>query len=134
MKFRQLFNGIWNAYATAAKIAAQQTELYRFIPGTFQRDPKDSGTLVAERIIIQPLSTVANLYRVQKVICYYTSSEEKRIYEAGAEQWTGAYDLASRQLVEVGGKRSFAFLPEESLLLFNQVRYFKVASTPYTHF
>lgn len=134
MKFRQFINGLWDAYSTAAKLAAQQTDLYRFISGTFERDQKDTGHLVTERIVIQPLSAVTNLYRVQKVVCYYTSHEEKRVYEPRNDQWTGSYDLASRQLVEIGGKRSCAFLPEESLVLMDNVRYSKIAPVKYTRF
>jgi len=134
MQWRQWIDNWRNVYSVLTEAALQQKSLAQFIPGTYRRDPEESGPLVEERIIIQSLSAVANLYRLQKVICYYTSSEEKRIYEAGAEQWTGAYDLASRQLVEISGKRSCAFLPEESLLFFNHVRYFKVSSTQYIHF
>ena len=134
MKFSQFMNGLWDAYSMAAKMAAQQTDLYRFIPGTFERDRKDAGHLMAERIVIQPLSAVTNLYHVQKVVCYYTSHEEKRVYEPQDEQWTGTYDLASRQLVELGGKRCCAFLPEESLVLMNNARYFKIAPVKYICF
>ena len=112
-----------------AKTAVQQNNLLRFMPGTYRRDPQESGPLVEERIAIWPVSVAAGLYRVQRVTCCHISAEEKRIYATDNQQWTACYDWASRQLVETAGGKVFIFLPEASQMIVNSVRYFKISDT-----
>jgi hypothetical protein len=134
MKLKQWISDLKRSCLVTFKWATQQAGMGMFIPGTYERDRKETGFLIVERIIIHSISSVADLYSIRKVICRYTSPEEKTVYEPKAEEWTATYDTATRQLIEIAGNRSLTFLPEESLLLVDKVSYYKIANTRHTTF
>lgn len=126
MKWKQFTYRIKCSFLITTKFAIQQTRMRVFMPGTFQREIKSAGIRIVEQVIIQQVSIIAEMYCIRKVVWRYTSPEEKTVLESKAEEWMATYDLARRQLQEIAGKRSCAFIPENSLLLLENNSYFKI--------
>lgn len=125
MKWKQLIKQLKYACELSSNLNMQQAKMILFMPGSYEREYEDAGVRIAERIIINRISEVSEMYRIKKVVCRYVTKEEKIIRESSADQWTAAYDLSKRQLFEITGQRSCAFIPEDSVLILNNVKYFK---------
>ena len=134
MEWKQIINGLRNYKLFAIRLAEQQARVIKFIPGTYQREREDFGIRVVERIIIQQVSKVADIYSIRKITCLYNTPEEKKVYEPKADMWMASYNLSIKQLQELDGKRSCAFIPEGSYMLLGNTKFVKIRASKCTEF
>lgn len=133
MNWNQLIKGLRHTYLVASKFATQQAGMLTFIPGTYQRE-KNEGSRTIERIIIQQVSAMSEVYSIQKVVCKCYSPGEKIISYPANEEWVALYDFSTRQLLEIGRKKSIVFLPENSSLIIDNTYYTKIATSKCVEF
>jgi hypothetical protein len=129
MEWKRLLTEFNKCQLFATRFAEQQARMKDFIPGTYQREREDFGIRVAERLVIQTVSNIADIYCIKKIVCLYNSPEEKKIYEPKTDEWMASYDFAQRRLQELVGSRSCAFIPEDSLMLLDGTKYSKIGTS-----
>lgn len=134
MKLKQLIKELRCIYIIASKFATQQAGMMEFIPGMYQREKKEGSSRIIDRVIIRQVSQTAEIYSIQKVLCKCYTQDEKIISQPKDEEWMAFYDFSSRRLLEVGGKKSLTFFPENSSFIMDNIYYSKVSLSKGTEF
>ena len=128
MKLKESINKLKTIWLITTMKSFQQTGMILFISGKYQREWKEGNTIMVERISIQQISIIADMFCVRKIVIKQNSPDQKVVYENKADEWKATYDYSRRQLLEVAGKRVCSFIPENSILFIGEVEYTKIKS------
>ncbi len=128
MKLKESISKLKTIWLITTMKSFQQTGMILFISGKYQREWKEGNTTMVERISIQQISTIADMFCVRKIVIKQNSPDQKVVYENKADEWKATYDYSRRQLLEVAGKRVCSFIPENSILFIGEVEYTKIKS------
>jgi hypothetical protein len=128
MKWRIFKTTIKKIYWCSSLEALQQSILFCFIPGTYQREWRDGAFNTEETIHISFLSGESSLYRVtKKVVETLGLLEDKTVSVKKEESFYATYNKSSKMLVPLNWDVFMAFYPEQRLLIVDNIEYKKIS-------
>lgn len=125
MKWKVFIQGLRAFILISFNNALQQRVLLLSMEGKYSRNWNEDESEIMETAKIKQVSASGGIYKVVKIL-WKQDEEDKDVFnKQKVDKWLATYDLAKRQLTEVGGKRKCSFVPDHELLFINDAKFVK---------
>ncbi|WP_367867002.1 hypothetical protein [Pedobacter sp. WC2423] len=126
MSWKRFVKKVRFSFIMLSRQSFQEAAIFSFMTGRFRREWKDAECEHVEVITIKIYNEIAEAYEVSIVKSKLVIHNEQMVYTKQPDEWLAIYDTSRRQLIEVGGTRTFTFFPDENEALLDKHGYVKV--------